>query len=166
LGDWIADCERAWAGADLALISGGSLRADLAEGPVTLRGLFDVMPFNNRAVTLVMTGRNLRQALEHGAGGSRWAQISGAEESFHSEASEGKRLASVSVAGRALVAESTYSVATIDYLAGGGDGYAAFELAQSSRDAKTPLFDVLKECALKKPRIKAPRGGRLVPLDD
>ncbi|MDD5629515.1 MAG: bifunctional UDP-sugar hydrolase/5'-nucleotidase [Elusimicrobia bacterium] len=166
LGDWITDCEREWAGTDLALQNGGGIRADIAPGPVTLRRLFDVMPFDNRVVKLVMKGKDVKMVLEHGVGMQRIVQISGAAVSFRRQAPEGARLVEVKLAGRDLVDESTYTVATIDFLAQGGDGYAAFDLAESKDFTKTTLRDVLRWCARKSPLIATPAAGRLVPWED
>ncbi|MDD5657085.1 MAG: bifunctional UDP-sugar hydrolase/5'-nucleotidase [Elusimicrobia bacterium] len=161
LGDWLTDCGRAWAGADLALQNGGGIRADIAAGPVTLRDLFGVMPFDNRMVKVTMRGRDVRGMLERGLGGARVAQISGAKISFRRQAPAGRRLESVSVAGKPLDDGALYTVATVDYLAKGGDGYAAFEFAEAKEFSKTLLRDVLAECARKQRLIQAPVPGRL-----
>ena len=44
LGSWMADCYRRRAGANVGLQNGGGIRADIAAGPVTLRGVFSVIP--------------------------------------------------------------------------------------------------------------------------
>lgn len=166
LGDWMTDCERDWAGADLSLQNGGGIRADIPAGPVTLRRLFEVMPFDNRVVKLVMKGKDVKSMLDHGVGLPRIAQISGATVSFHRRAPEGRRLAEVKVGGRELVDESTYTVATIDFLVKGGDDYSAFAAAEATDFTKTTLRDVMQACALQKPRILPPPADRLVPLGD
>ena len=166
LGDWMTDCEREWAGADLALQNGGGIRTDIPAGPVTLRRLFDVMPFDNRVVKLVMKGKDVKSALDHGVGSARLAQISGATVSFHRRAPAGQRLTEVKVGGRELVDDSTYTVATIDFLVQGGDGYTAFASAGSKDFTKTTMRDVMQQCALNKPRLLPPPADRLIPLGD
>ncbi|MDD5627674.1 MAG: bifunctional UDP-sugar hydrolase/5'-nucleotidase [Elusimicrobia bacterium] len=166
LGDWMTDCERRWAGADLAVQNGGSIRADIPAGPVTLRRLFEVMPFDNRVVKLVMKGKDVRSVLDHGVGLARMAQISGAEVSYRRRAPEGRRLTQAKVAGRELVDESTYTVATVDFLVKGGDDFTAFAAAQSADFTKTMLRDLLRDCALERPSIQPPPASRLVPAGD
>ena len=46
-------------GADAALGNGGSLRIDLPAGPLTYGQLYELYPFDNRLVTLSMTGEQL-----------------------------------------------------------------------------------------------------------
>jgi 2',3'-cyclic-nucleotide 2'-phosphodiesterase (5'-nucleotidase family) len=166
LGDWMTDCERDWAGADLALQNGGGIRVDIPAGPVTFRQIFDIMPFNNRVVKFVMKGKDVRALLDHGLAMGHIAQVSGARLSYHRQAAEGKRLETVDIAGRPLRDDSTYTVATIDFLALGGDGYTAFAAAGSKDFTKTLLRDVLKRCAQKERLIQAPPAGRLAPLGD
>ena len=50
--------------ADIAMINGGGIRADILQGPVTYNTLFSVFPFNNTACTATMTGAQLMEALE------------------------------------------------------------------------------------------------------
>ena len=166
LGDWMADCERQWAHADLAIINGGGIRTDIPAGPVTRRQIYEIMPFNNRMVTLVMNGKAVKALLDQAAGRPNSAQISGAKMSFHHASVAGSRVAAVSVAGKPLAASATYRVATMDFLAKGGDGYTAFDLAQSKDFSQTLVRDVLNQCAHKQGLLKTPSGGRLVLLGD
>ena len=67
LGNLFADALLAVVpGADLAIGMGGrraGLRRDLPAGPLTRGPLYDVFAFDNRVVTLVMTGAQVQQAL-------------------------------------------------------------------------------------------------------
>ena len=67
LGNLFADALLAAVpGADVAIAMGarrGGLRTDLPAGALTRGSLYDVFPFDNRVVTLALTGAQLRQAL-------------------------------------------------------------------------------------------------------
>lgn len=67
LGNLFADALRTVvAGADVAIGMGarrGGLRTDVPAGALTRGTLYDVFPFDNRVVTLVLTGEQLRQIL-------------------------------------------------------------------------------------------------------
>ena len=79
LGDWMTDCYRGTFGVDAALQNGGGIRAEIQAGPVTLRDIFNVMPFDNALVTLTMKGSDLRAVFDHGVGMGKIAQVSGAK---------------------------------------------------------------------------------------
>ncbi len=161
LGDWMADCYRQTLGADVALQNGGGIRADVPAGPVTLRSIFNLMPFDNSLVKLNMTGENLKAAIDHGVGIERIVQISGANVEYYRPKPAGERVASASVAGAPLDAAKTYSVVTLDFLTNGGDGYSAFDRFVSSEPTGALARDLLNACARKQGVISAPPTGRL-----
>ena len=61
LGNLFADAQREGSGADVAINNNvrGGLRADLAEGELTFGRLYDAFPFDNRLVTVTLTGAEL-----------------------------------------------------------------------------------------------------------
>ena len=65
LGNLFADAERERMIADVAINNNarGGLRADLPAGALTFGALYDVFPFDNRLVTLAITGAELRALL-------------------------------------------------------------------------------------------------------
>jgi 5'-nucleotidase len=68
LGNLFADAMRdGTPGADAAINNNarGGLRADLPEGPLTFGRIYDVYPFDNRLVTLTLTGAELQQILSN-----------------------------------------------------------------------------------------------------
>lgn len=64
IGNFCADAFREVLNVDVALINGGGIRADLPQGKITYNHLLSVFPFNNKACTATMTGRQLVDALE------------------------------------------------------------------------------------------------------
>ncbi len=61
LGNLFADAQRERMGADVAINNNvrGGLRADLPEGALTFGRLYDAFPFDNRLVTVTLTGAEL-----------------------------------------------------------------------------------------------------------
>jgi len=161
IGDWMADCYRDAAGADVALQNGGGIRADIPAGPVTLRTIFNVMPFDNTLVKLNMRGSDLRAVLDHGAGIARIAQISGAAVEVDRSKPAGERLASAEVGGAPIDDTKMYSIVTLDFLTNGGDGYSVFDRFVSSETAGLFARDALGACARKQGVIAAPAAGRM-----
>jgi len=68
IGDFVADAFRRATGADVAIMNGGSIRADdiIKPGDLTRRDVLSLLPFKNRVVKMELTGATLRAALEHG----------------------------------------------------------------------------------------------------
>ena len=137
LGNMVADIVRDTTGAQVALINGGSLRTGLNKGEITFRRIHAVLPFNNYLVAVKMSGEMLWQALEHGVSGvergeGRFPQVSGMSFVFDCRRPVGQRIVSVSIGGSPLDRQQEYTVATLDFMASGGDGYTAFGQAIKS----------------------------------
>ncbi len=163
LGSWMADCYRDQTGADAAIQNGGGIRADISAGPVTLRTLFGVMPFDNALVKVKMTGAQLRAVLDRGVGAARLIQVGGIAAQYHRAKPAHERLVSATVGGAPLDDAKIYSVATLDFLVAGGDGYDEFAAA-ASEPAGMLARDALRACAEKQKTISPPASGRLKDL--
>jgi 5'-nucleotidase/UDP-sugar diphosphatase len=134
LGDLIADAMRERAEADVALVNGGGVRASIDAGPIALGELLTVLPFNNELVTLELTGDLLRQVLERDAAGTSeednggFLQVSGLSFTIRNG-----QAADIKVGDQPLQGDKTYKVATVDFLASGGNGYTGFTQGQNLR---------------------------------
>lgn len=131
LGNLVADVVRKATGAEVALVNGGSIRTGIPKGEITARQIHAALPFNNYLVAVRMTGRQLLQALEHGVSAveqkeGRFPQISGVSFSYTLNREPGRRVLTAQVNGEPLQPEREYRVATLDFIAAGGDGYRAF----------------------------------------
>ena len=98
------------------------------------------MPFGNRLIRLEVTGADLRAALENGFSNlpqtaGRFPQVSGLTIEVDPSRPVGSRIVSIKADGEPLDDAKTYSVATNDFMARGGDGYVQF------RDARRVLSD-------------------------
>jgi 5'-nucleotidase len=178
IGNFIADSYRAAVGADVGLLNGGSVRADLTYNPgtLTMRDVLSILPFNNPVVKVEVTGALLREILEHGVARSaednepgRFPQISGLSFKFDTTRPAGQRVSDVLVGGRPLDDKKTYTLATSDFLVSkGGDGYTMFKRAKILTDAaNAPKDSDLLEKAIREAPNKtiAPRlEGRIVKI--
>jgi 2',3'-cyclic-nucleotide 2'-phosphodiesterase (5'-nucleotidase family) len=130
-------------GAQIAIINGGGVRGDrlIAAGTqLTRKDILAELPFGNVAVLLELTGAEIRAALENGvsqveAVAGRFPQVSGLAFVWDPAKPPGSRVISVTVDGKPLDDAAVYRVATNDYMAGGGDGYAAFTKGKVLIDA-------------------------------
>jgi len=151
IGTFTAQTLRAKYGTQLTFVNGGGIRDTLpagkyipgdatlrrpapgSSGPydVTLGDLYAVFPFGNNAATTQISGADLWQALENGVSGypsdGRFPQIAGFRFTFDPSKPVGSRIIDVTLAdGSPLAADGTvYSIATVDYMVYGGDGFGA-----------------------------------------
>ncbi len=137
IGNLVADAMRDAAQADAAVMNGGGIRGGKVYAPgstISRRDVLAELPFGNRLAVLQMRGRELRRALEAGlarlpnaAGG--FPQVSGLALRVDARRPAGNRIVSLSIGGKPLAASKTYRIATNEFLARGGDGYATFAAA-------------------------------------
>jgi 2',3'-cyclic-nucleotide 2'-phosphodiesterase (5'-nucleotidase family) len=137
VGNLIADLMRDAMQADVALVNGGGIRGNAVTpaGPLTRGDVLKILPFANKIVKLEVTGDALRAALENGLSqhertAGRFPQVSGLRYAFDPKRPAGSRLTSVTVGGRPLDPAARYSVATFEFLMGGGDGYTMLQQAK------------------------------------
>jgi 2',3'-cyclic-nucleotide 2'-phosphodiesterase (5'-nucleotidase family) len=140
LGNLVTDVMRNVSGADVAIINGGTIRTSIKQGSIRVSNVYAVVPFDNYIVAIKLTGRQIRDTLEHGVSAieeeeGRFPQVSGLIFTYDRKGPKGKRVKEVFIAGKPLVADNEYTVATNDFLAAGGDGYKAFgDSVKSSKD--------------------------------
>ncbi len=123
LGNLVADVIRASTHAEIGLMNGGGLRADLPAGPVTYGALFEVLPFDNHLAVVEMTGAQLRALVDGNLHGKKGVlSVSGMTVHAHCT---GARLTVELVleGGKAVDDRRVYRVGTNDFLALGGDDF-------------------------------------------
>ncbi len=140
IGNFIADAYRTAADADVALVNGGSIRADLTYSPgvLTMRDVLSMLPFNNPIVKVEVSGRLLGDILEHSVARSaedgepgRFPQISGMSFKFDTRKLPGQRVSDILIGGKPMDENKNYTLATSDFLVSrGGDGYTMFKNAK------------------------------------
>lgn len=170
LGDFAADA-MLWAArralgddaVDIAITNGGGIRATIQVGDVTMNDMKTVFPFGNTVATLDLTGAELLEALEASTCSTPTAigafpQVSGIKFTVdtNKEFAEGElypnstyykpasiqRVTIQSVGGKAFDAKATYTIATNDFMAAGGDTYGVF-IGKTVYDTTVPLEDAL-----------------------
>lgn len=162
IGNFVAEAYRNAANADIGFVNGGSIRADLTYEPgvLTKRDVLSILPFNNPIVKVEMTGKVLKQILEHGVARSgpgedsepgRFPQISGVRFEYDAAKAALSRVVAVTVGGQPLDEAKTYTVATSDFLVSrSGDGYTMFKDGKVLTDAaKAPKDSDMFEAAIK-----------------
>jgi 2',3'-cyclic-nucleotide 2'-phosphodiesterase (5'-nucleotidase family) len=120
-------------GAQVALVNGGTIRASLQAGEVTKGQLLSVLPFADYVYIIDISGKDLLDALNHGLsqlGSGAFPQFWGLEvqakitDLVASDGTKSAALAaqSVTIDGKPLDPNKTYTLATNNFLHSGGDG--------------------------------------------
>ncbi|MCY3798227.1 MAG: 5'-nucleotidase, partial [Chloroflexi bacterium] len=165
LGNVITDAMLEDTGVDIVLQNGGGIRADIAQGAVSLGDVLNVLPFGNLISTFELTGADVLAALENGVGrvevdennnpmvdgaSGRFLQVAGLRFTFDATQEPGSRIVSAEVMQDgefvALDMEAVYTIASNDYLRSGGDGFSILETnAMNAYDAGRPLDQVVAD---------------------
>ena len=152
-GNFIADAQLAaarGAGAQIAFINSGGVRADLtpaADGAITFGDLFAMQPFGNSIVVKTLTGAQLKTLLEQQfASGTNTVASPNMLLPSHGFAFDydlkrpaGQRIVRLALDGRAIDPAATYRVAVNNFMASGGDNFTVLIDGTDATDAGTDV---------------------------
>ncbi len=165
LSNWTSDIYRLEATeflkqpVDMAVVNMGSLRSALPAGNLTVRDIFQLMPFENELVILWLKGSEVSRLLGIFAkeGGQGVSGIS-------MEIVDGKAQ-NVRVGGEPLDVDKLYSIATNDFLAGGNDRMVPLATPEKRVDTGLKIRNILMEYVIRENRngnkINAKLDGRI-----
>ncbi len=147
-GNLVADAIRVATGADVALTNGGGIRGnkEYAVGkPFTRRDVLTELPFGNKTVMIRLKGADILAALENGFSklpdtAGRFPQISGMTVEADIAKPAGSRVTKLMIGDKLADPAASYTLATQDFLLGGGDGYTMFPKAEVIRDDKSGVL--------------------------
>ena len=151
---------------DAAVTNGGGIRASISKGNITKKDINTVLPFGNTLSIVKVTGAELLEALEastyctpetiggfpHVSGivftvdtGKVYDQGEQYPGSTYYGPKSIQRVSIQSVGGKAFDPNATYTIATNDFMAAGGDTYYAFKTASVNYDLGVPMDEVVME---------------------
>ncbi|MBM3275853.1 MAG: 5'-nucleotidase C-terminal domain-containing protein, partial [Candidatus Sericytochromatia bacterium] len=157
LGNWATDLLRTKTGSDIAILNSGGLRAPINPGPVRVADIFTVFPFENRVVKLRLSGALIQRVLDQVAA----KEISMLQVSGLTFRIEGGKAKDVKVGGSPLDTGKAYQITTIDYVAQGGDKYAAFTEGTAFQDSGILLRDFVMDYVKANPNVEPPTDRRI-----
>lgn len=159
LGDFVTDAiywqvsQANGTAPDGVVLNSGAIRSPLKAGDISLLDIRNMFPFNNQLCTIELTGAQLLESLEAATqtepmSSSAFPQVSGIKytldvsvpyekgelypgTTFYAPAAPGSRITITEVGGKAFDPDAVYTIATIDFLAYGGDTYYCFAEAAS-----------------------------------
>ncbi len=164
VGNWMTDSMRAHVKADMAFQNTAGIRSEIKKGPVRMREIYQVMPFENTLVTVTMTGAQLEKLMRDNlTGGKARLQVSGLKAGFKS--GKDGRL-TLEKDGRLIKPGDKFKVVTNNYLTTGGTGGSAFTEGEDLTDTMIPVRDALIAAVKAAGTIAPPSdAGRIVRLE-
>jgi 2',3'-cyclic-nucleotide 2'-phosphodiesterase (5'-nucleotidase family) len=136
MGDFIADAQAWKGGTQIAFMNPGGIRADITYSSyphdVTWSDFFTVQPFDNKLVTMNLTGNDLYDLLEQQftpwQASMKMLQVSGIKYTYNLTLPVGSRIVSLELSdGTPIIRDATdYSVTCNEYIATGGDLFSVF----------------------------------------
>jgi 5'-nucleotidase/UDP-sugar diphosphatase len=129
LGNFVADAMLESApGAQIALSAASELRADIRKGDITVKDVFDAIPFDNEVVTLKVSGKFLKDLFDGVFdGGRHFLHIAGMKLSVDSRKPAGERVLSMTVGDKPVTDGEQYAIATTDFVCQGKGGFKEFQ---------------------------------------
>lgn len=149
---------------DLAITNKGGLRQSWKKGDISEGQVIDMIPFQNKIVVLDIKGSDLTDALNVMAarGGDG---VSNSVRAVFSPATH--TCSAIEINGRPIDPQRTYRVATIDYLAKGGDYMEPLTrgtiISESHSIAYNDLLDYLRHGKMRGKTINPPETVRMTP---
>jgi 2',3'-cyclic-nucleotide 2'-phosphodiesterase (5'-nucleotidase family) len=186
LTDFILEVQRRAAGADLASTAAFSLAARLDTGAVTVAELARLYPYDNTLRAVRITGRQLRDYLEHSARyyrrfppaaggglvdpevpGYNFDVVAGADYTLDLSRPLGSRVTRLTVRGRPVADGDSFTMALNNYRQTGGGGYAMLQGApvvyDKQQEIRQLLIDEVRARGTLRPEDYFQRNWRLVP---
>lgn len=147
----------------MSMLNAGGIRTTLPQGKITVGNVFEVSPFENSIVMLSGSGSIMKAMMEHiiKQGGEA---ISGAQITV-----KGDKIVDCKIAGEEIDPNKTYTIATNNYVADGGDG---FEMLRQCKRVDTNLMiremliEHIKKTTAKGEHIVAPEDVRITVLKE
>lgn len=129
---------------DLAIANKGGLRSGIPAGKFSKGQIINMLPFANYVTVLDVNGSDLAEVFDvmantHGNGVSRNVSAE------YVVSDDGAKSRNVLINGKPIDPEQTYRVATIDYLAKGGDYMTGLTRGNVVVTKKVPVFEDLVE---------------------
>ena len=146
---------------DFAIINTGGIRNPLMQGDITLGEIYSIFPFDNTLCLIKLKGSDVRELLNIVA--SRNGEA--VSKDVHMTIADEKAI-EPTINGRPIDDHRIYSIATIDYVANGGDHMTPFLNAIERKNSNTFMRDAVINFIERENReghtIAPPKGGRII----
>lgn len=144
----------------LTLMNIKGIRSPIPEGQVTLRNIFELMPFENEIVVLILPGDSILSLFQF-LGRTKGDGIAGATVKY-----KDTNVTEIRIGDAELDSSKNYILATSDYLADGGDYYnmivSPMHRTNINLKLREAIIESIQEQNSKGTILKANTDGRIV----
>lgn len=168
LGNFVADALREKWNADFACINSGSLRKNMAPGPITRLDVYEVYPFTNPIVTFEVTGDELMKILQHNA----WSavnhdhgvlQLSGVTYEYARDGGKDAKIVKATVGGQPIDPKKTYKGVSGNFIVvDKAEKYLGFAPVRTWADTGCHVRAIVEEAIRARKTVKSAVEGRIV----
>jgi 5'-nucleotidase / UDP-sugar diphosphatase len=156
-------------GAQIGLVNGGAVWASIAEGKITLADLYKIQPFTNWLIIMDLKGDQLWAAIENGVskygenvqGSGRFVAASNLTYTYDPTKEVGHRVQDVQVNGQPIDLKATYTIATSNFMADGGDDFTMLKAGSNIFNTGISVTDLLQQYFEAHSPITPPALGRV-----
>jgi len=124
---------------DVCLLNHGGIRTIIPKGNVTARNAYEVMPFENSAVVIGLTGSQLLEIANFIVLEKKPHPLAGMTFTI----SKDNQVKNLQIQGKPLELEKIYYIVTSDYLSNGGDNMFFFKKGVSRYDTNYKLRNII-----------------------
>lgn len=124
---------------DVCVLNSGGIRRTFTKGDLTVQSMYELMPFENSAVVITLTGQKFLDMVNYLKADKRLHPISGFTFKVYGEEPE------IVIGGEPFNINKTYTVLTNDYLEKGGDKMNFFKDAVKSESLNAKMRDMYIE---------------------
>jgi 2',3'-cyclic-nucleotide 2'-phosphodiesterase (5'-nucleotidase family) len=141
---------------DIAVVNIGGMRCNWGQGDITLRHVFELMPFDNELVVLTLTGQDILDLCDVFA-------ITGGEGAAGMKIVVEKGIVTCAqIAGKDVIPTAYYTVATSDYLSQGNDRMLPLKNSVEKWKSDRKIRDLYIEYIQETKVVKAQVDGRFI----
>ena len=144
---------------DVAVVNIGGMRCEWPAGDITFRHVFELMPFDNMLVVLTLKGSDLQQLCEIFAYGGGQGIAGMRIKAIGDRVMQQEAL--VTINGKPLEVDKTYTVATSDYLSQGNDGMLPLKNYIKCWNSEQKIRDLYIEYIKQVKTVQAKVDGRM-----
>lgn len=124
---------------DICILNHGGIRSVIPKGNVSARNAYEVMPFENAAVVVVLNGNQVLEMIQYILTEKKPHPLKGL--SFSIDKNNNPK--NIQIQNKPIQTDSQYFVVTSDYLANGGDNMTFFKKADRRFDIDYKLRNII-----------------------